>query len=327
MSTILSTQERETIIENLSNDPFYILPEYVTPNNLKLTKKEKEKISNSLKKRAKEKRQESRDSVNNRFHFYDVIKKIENINIGEKVNEYVEAHYKLETDDDLSREERLNRLSEYFNVTSEKKRVLTNSLKESFYNILEYCLNEIEPILKTQTVYKNTAFEISKNNYGLFLEVVDKMDEIFFFSFKDNIITFDFWNECVNEAIDNYFNYPHTSKPHHEDEPAPEVLQNLKNNFDDRPIEDVYDYFKTNLVDKKRLSEDDLMKYLKQAFDEQEPPKKKLKMKYNTKQEITRVFYNYYKIEKLYGQQQKYVDLLRLYFESFENTTTNNFNK
>lgn len=215
MSTILSTQERETIIENLSNDPFYILPEYVTPNNLKLTKKEKEKISNSLKKRAKEKRQESRDSVNNRFHFYDVIKKIENINIEEKVNEYVEAHYKLETDDDLSREEILNRLSEYFNVTGEKQRVLTNSVKESFYNILEYCLIEIEPIIKTQKVFKNSVYEISKKHHILFLECN---------IFLDDLMTFDFWNECINEAIDNYFNYPHTSKTYHEDEPAPEVV-------------------------------------------------------------------------------------------------------
>lgn len=228
MSTILSTQERGTIIENLSNDPLYILPEYVTPDNLKLTKEEKEKIFNSLKKRTEEKRQEQKDNVDNRFHFYDVIKKIETQDIGEKVIKYVEEHYPLKEEENLSREKSLNRLSEYFNVTDEKQRVLTNSVKESFYSILEYCLTEIEPIFKTQTVFKNTVFEISKKYYFLFLE-----GNIFL----DDLMTFDFWNECINEAIDNYFNYPHTSKPHHKDEPAPEVvntelLEQIKQRFE-----------------------------------------------------------------------------------------------
>lgn len=215
MSTILSTQERETIIENLSNDPFYILPEYVTPNNLKLTKKEKEKINNSLKERAKEKRQEETDNLNNHFHFYDVIKKIETQDIYEKVKKYVEEHHQLKQEDNLSREEGLKRLDEYFKVTDEKQRVLTNSVKESFYNILKYCLIEIEPIIKTQKVFKNSVYEISKKHHILFLECN---------IFLDDLMTFDFWNECVNEAIDNFFNYPHTSKPYHEDEKAPKVV-------------------------------------------------------------------------------------------------------
>lgn len=177
---------------------------------------------------------------------------------------------------------------------------ITNNLKETINDLkpqIDFFFNDK---IDTEEEYLNLR---KRDNYWFFIEYQKYIDE------KKRVLN--------KEA----------SQPHHEPAPEVEKLQGLKNNFDTLPIKDVYDYFKTNLVDKKRLSEDDLIKYLKQAFDEQKPPKKKIELKYNTKQEITRVFYNYYKIEKTYGQQQKYVDLLKLYFIGFERLTTTNFNK
>ena len=93
------------------------------------------------------------------------------------------------------------------------------------------------------------------------------------------------------------------------------------NNFDMvTPIE-VYNHFKGALVDKGYLSELDLNKYLKAAFELRSIPKTRFKLKHTpTKQKIYTVFYIYYKdiSGKRHEKQKEYAALLGDYFEGYK---------
>lgn len=106
-------------------------------------------------------------------------------------------------------------------------------------------------------------------------------------------------------------------------------LGEIENNFDNVPIEDVYQYFKKELVDKKRIEKKELISYLKCAFDKQNPPTKKFTIKKRTKKEIRKVFYNYYekKAGKPHGRLEEYLNLLKDYFIGFETEDYTNFSK
>jgi len=103
------------------------------------------------------------------------------------------------------------------------------------------------------------------------------------------------------------------------------------NNFDNVEEQKVFDYFKENLVMKKYILEDDLIKYLKAAFEEKKPPSTLFNFnKVNTKKDIVRVFYKYYKVIALkpHGKQINYIQLLGDYFNGFEtDVIKSNFNK
>jgi hypothetical protein len=108
-------------------------------------------------------------------------------------------------------------------------------------------------------------------------------------------------------------------------------LTDITNNFDSTEIEDVYSHFKSGLVEKKYLTESDLLSYLKAAFEIMTIPQPLFKIKdAPTKQKVMKVFYEYYKnvAGKPHGKKNKYAALLGNYFEGF--TTKNvssNFNK
>lgn len=105
----------------------------------------------------------------------------------------------------------------------------------------------------------------------------------------------------------------------------------ITNNFDDIPIESIYRHFKSNLVDKKYLTDSQLFEYMKTAFDFKDLPK--TRFKFNNapeKQIIYKVYYQLYKdlAGKPYGKVKFYSALLGDYFEGYntENVRTN-FNK
>lgn len=104
----------------------------------------------------------------------------------------------------------------------------------------------------------------------------------------------------------------------------------FKNNFDRVPESEVYQYFKTNLVDKKMLTEAELVKYLKAAFEQNQKPKKRFSINMRSQAQIRKIFYKYYKLTAghPHGRAKDYAALLGDYFVGF--TTKNvlsNFSK
>lgn len=94
----------------------------------------------------------------------------------------------------------------------------------------------------------------------------------------------------------------------------------FENKFDSVEPMDVFLHFKSFLVDKGYLSELELKKYLKAAFEVRNPPKKLFKIKDAiTKKSVTKVFYLYFKnvAGKPHGRQKDYAALLGNYFEGY----------
>lgn len=105
----------------------------------------------------------------------------------------------------------------------------------------------------------------------------------------------------------------------------------FENKFDKVNEAKIIEYFKKNLVDKKYLTEIELNKYLKQAFELRTAPKQKYNFKnIDSIENIVHVFYKYYKdvtTESTYGRQSDYFNLLKNYFDGFERIHINNFSK
>lgn len=103
------------------------------------------------------------------------------------------------------------------------------------------------------------------------------------------------------------------------------------NNFDNVPSDEVFLYFKKELVDKKFLSDVDLLRYLRAAFQDQKKPIKRFHFSGgNPKKAITAIFYTYYNeiAGKSHGNQYKYIELLGEYFEGYSTKTLKtNFSK
>lgn len=109
------------------------------------------------------------------------------------------------------------------------------------------------------------------------------------------------------------------------------ILKNLKNNVDHRLIEDVYDFFKKELVKTGYLTDKELLEYLKLSFYLQEPPKanKRFILKNQPKKGvITNIFYRYYTDLNASTHREKCIDLLGKYFAGYDSKKVrDNFNK
>lgn len=107
---------------------------------------------------------------------------------------------------------------------------------------------------------------------------------------------------------------------HHQTETEQEI-PSFENNFDKTTPIEIYNHFKTGLVERQYLTEQELNKYLKAAFEFQKIPEKLFKLLHiPAKQKIYTVFYVYFKdiAHKKHGQQEEYADLLGKYFEGFK---------
>ena len=106
---------------------------------------------------------------------------------------------------------------------------------------------------------------------------------------------------------------------------------NFTNNFDAVDENEIYRYFYDKLVKKKMLTEAELNKFLKSAFQEKTPPKKRFKLKnVPTKGKVISIFYKYFKDEaqRPHGKQEQYASLLGEYFEGYKTSTIKtNFSK
>ena len=93
------------------------------------------------------------------------------------------------------------------------------------------------------------------------------------------------------------------------------------NNFDNIKPTEIYKHFKAGLVEKGYLTEQELNKYLKAAFELKTKPETLFKLKHTpTKQKIYTVFYVYYKdiSQKKHERQKEYAALLGDYFEGYK---------
>lgn len=105
-------------------------------------------------------------------------------------------------------------------------------------------------------------------------------------------------------------------------------IPEMKNNFDHVKIPDVYNHFKSGLIDHGYLSETELLVYIYAAFHKAEAPVSLFQFKdVQARQKIIKVFYEYYKTiaGKPFGKQKLYAGLLGRYFLNFdtENVSTN----
>ena len=103
------------------------------------------------------------------------------------------------------------------------------------------------------------------------------------------------------------------------------------NNFDKITPTEIYKHFKAGLVEKQYLTQQELNKYLKAAFELKRIPETLFKIKdAPNKAAIEAVFYKYYKnvAGKIHGKQNQYAALLGDYFEGYKTTTvSSNFSK
>jgi hypothetical protein len=107
-------------------------------------------------------------------------------------------------------------------------------------------------------------------------------------------------------------------------------ISNINNNFDKVPIEKLYKNYYT-LVQKKYITEDELLIFMNFAFDEKKPLENKISFtNVKNKLNVIKYFYKHYKdlAGKIRGRQPEYARLLSDYFEGFEiEYVTSNFSK
>lgn len=95
----------------------------------------------------------------------------------------------------------------------------------------------------------------------------------------------------------------------------------FQNNFDNIEQGVIYNHFKAGLVEKGYLTEQDLIEYLKAAFEFKAKPERLFKLKQiPSMQKIYTVFYVYYKdvSGKIHKRQRDYAALLGEYFEGYD---------
>jgi hypothetical protein len=143
---------------------------------------------------------------------------------------------------------------------------------------------------------------------------------------------FGYYSGMVSEVDDMVSTYPNAFDGFSDNIPKKSIdLKQIKNNFDNIAIETVYNHFKTGLVDRKYLTEENLLAYLKAAFDRKHVPKNRFTLSgTKSKQKVHNVFAEYYKTiaGKPMGKQKEYAGLLGNYFTGYKTATvSSNFSR
>jgi hypothetical protein len=113
---------------------------------------------------------------------------------------------------------------------------------------------------------------------------------------------------------------PQALPPQQNESKKEQETRTFTNNFDQINPTEIYEHFKAGLVEKGYLTEQELNKYLKVAFEIKTVPETLFKLKQTpTKQKIYTVFYTYYKdiAQKKHNTQKKYASLLGDFFEGY----------
>ena len=105
-------------------------------------------------------------------------------------------------------------------------------------------------------------------------------------------------------------------------------LHTLSNEFDKTSLIDVYNFFAEELVNKKYLSKDTLLDYIRIAFQDRRLPDEKFRLRTKERNKIIDIFYRFYSevSSRRHGTRDQYIKLLSNYFENFDfNKVKNNF--
>jgi len=137
--------------------------------------------------------------------------------------------------------------------------------------------------------------------------------------------------EIINETFDKITPLLKALPPQQTKTKTEQETPDFKNNFNNNSTDEIYSHFKTGLVEKGYLTEQELNKYLKAAFELKTIPETLFKIKdAPNKAAIEAVFYKYYKnvAGKIHGKQIQYAALLGDYFEGYKTpTVSSNFSK
>jgi hypothetical protein len=208
-------------------------------------------------------------------------------------------------------------------ITLQTKK-FTNALREL------YLSNETDKDEKYKVIYdaiSKARFRICKENFetnplGTYWSVI-----IYNLEIADSHIS-----ELYFKETNRFYPFPKNSfEPQQTETKSEQETPIFTNNFDNiNPIE-IYKHFKAGLVEKGYLTEQELNKYLKAAFELKTIPETLFKIKDAPKKAtIEAVFYKYYKnvAGKIHGKQNQYAALLGDYFEGYKTTTiSSNFSK
>jgi hypothetical protein len=238
------------------------------------------------------------------FKVYEVVEKIKTIENKNLINVY--------GDNEI---EELKYSIDYFKnlVPYLLSLKLSNPIKANY--LKTYLVSQLKDVINFFGVFN---FNVLQSPIGKHLKEIIKI--------LDKSINIDD-NHLVVSSVSNDKN-EHLAKADEVEKPK----FNFKNNFDRVDATIVYEYFYTELVEKKYLSKEKLEVFLEFAFINNKIIEEKLVFdKIPTdKQKIINVFYKYYKIinQDTYGKQDKYIKLLTDCFFPFEyNKVKNNFNK
>jgi hypothetical protein len=219
-----------------------------------------------------------------------------------------------------------------------------DKLKLFLYDI-EYCLfvEKDELVASfTQKDIKIAKLEFTKNNLEIPVtkrnEAKNKEGKVIFkacefLDLEKLLFPYEFF--CIYQLIGKLNKYINdaliiTTTQQTETKPG-QLTPTFENEFDQVKPAEIYNHFKAGLVDKGHLSEQDLVKYLKAAFELETIPETLFKIKDTlTKQKISSVFYKYFKniAGTPHGRQKQYAALLGDYFEGYDTkNVSSNFNK
>lgn len=180
-------------------------------------------------------------------------------------------------------------------------------------------IDEIEFVIEEHK--KINFWEIDFENFEKFINISKPLEELFnLCNLFVQINRLKYYNESLI-----YIQAQQTETKIEQETPT------FKNNFDNSKPMEIYNHFKAGLVEKGYLTEQELVEYLKAAFELKTIPKTLFKIK-NTpkKQKISKVFYEFYKniAGTPHGKQKSYAALLGNYFEGYDtDNISTNFSK
>lgn len=220
----------------------------------------------------------------------------------------------------------------HFNWEPKKEDIETVTLKtKEFTNALRelYLSNDKNKDDKYKVVFdaiNKARFHICKENFetnpsGTWAVIIHNLE------IADSHIS-----ELYFKETDNFYPFPKVDLPPKQAETETEQgTPTFTNNFDNIKPTEIYNHLKAGLVEKGYLTEQELNKYLKAAFELKTKPETLFKIKDAPKKSIIEaVFYRYYKnvAGKVHGKQKQYAALLGDYFEGYKTTTvSSNFSK
>lgn len=221
-------------------------------------------------------------------------------------------------------------------TTKQNISLIVERIEQAAFKISGYTHSEIEHY---QSLFAEHFYSVlHSENYQIYIE--DKIRDLYFYcngveqdlrtkqyeflEDKEQNKSQLFEAERYKVYLENLLIHLNSPKPQQVEVKQEQETPVFTNNFDKIKPADIYKHFKAGLVDKGHLTERELNKYLKAAFELKTIPETLFQIKdAPPKEKIYVVFYTYYLnvAGKPHRKQSQYVELLGNYFEGFNNKT------